>query len=48
MATYKVIATRTEDYVAFIEADSLAQATQLANTDYSNYDWDDIDGTLDT
>lgn len=43
---YKVFATRTEIYEAEIEASSPKEAEEMAENNYSDYDWNDVDGTL--
>ena len=44
---YEVHAIRTEVYVAEVEAKSKYEAAQLADVNYCDYDWKEVDGTLD-
>ena len=48
MKKFKVYAERTETLCAIIEADSAEEAEELADKDYSNYDWSDVDGSMST
>lgn len=48
MKKFKVYAERTETLCAIIEADSAEEAEELADKDYSDYDWSDCDGSLNT
>ena len=48
MPKFKVFAERTETLCAIIEADSAEEAEELADKDYSNYDWSDVDGSMST
>ena len=48
MKKFKVFAERTETLCAIIEADSAEEAEELADKDYSNYDWSDVDGSMST
>ena len=48
MPKFKVYAERTETLCAIIEADSAEDAEELADKDYSDYDWSDVDGSLNT
>ena len=47
MAKYKVFYERREVEYAIIEANSAEEAEELADTDYSSYDWKHCDGTMD-
>ena len=48
MPKFKVFAERTESLCAIIEADSAEEAEELADKDYDNFDWSDIDGSMST
>ena len=48
MPKFKVFAERTETLFAIIEEDSAEEAEGLAYKDYSDYDWSDCDGSLNT
>ena len=48
MKKFKVFAERTETLCAIIEADSAEEAEELADKDYSDYDWSDVDGSMST
>ena len=48
MPKFRVYAERTETLCAIIEADSIEEAEELADKDYSDYDWSDVDGSLNT
>lgn len=48
MPKFKVYAERTETLCAIIEADSAEEAEELADQNYSDYYWSDVDGSLDT
>ena len=48
MPKFKVFAERTETLCAIIEADSADSAEELADKDYSDYDWSDVDGSMST
>lgn len=48
MPKFKVYAERTETYCAIIEADSIDEAEELADENYSDYNWSDVDGSLNT
>lgn len=48
MPKFKVFAERTETLYAIIEADSAEEAEELADKDYSDYDWSDCDGSMST
>ena len=48
MPKFKVYAERTESLCAIIEADSAEEAEELADKDYSDYDWSDVDGSMST
>ena len=48
MPKFKVFAERTETLCAIIEADSAEEAEELADKDYSDYDWSDVDGSMST
>ena len=48
MKKFKVYAERTETLCAIIEADSAEEAEELADKDYSDYDWSDVDGSMST
>ena len=45
MAKYRVFAERKETECATIEADSAEEAEELADSDYSKYDWSLCDGS---
>ena len=46
MPRFKVYAERTESYCAIIEAETKEEAEKLANENYSDYHWSDVDGTI--
>ena len=46
MKQYKVFYESREIKYAIIEADSAEEAEELADTNFSDYDWDYCDGTL--
>lgn len=48
MPKFKVYAERTETLCAIIEADSAEDAEELADKNYSNYNWSDVNGSLNT
>ena len=48
MPKFKVFAERTETLCAIIEADSAEEAEELADKNYSDYDWSDVDGSMST
>ena len=48
MPKFKVYAERTETLCAIIEADSAEEAEELADKDYDNFDWSDVDGSMST
>ncbi len=48
MPKFRVYAKRTETLCAIIEADSAEEAEELADKDYSDYDWSDVDGSMST
>ena len=48
MPKFKVFAERTETLCAIIEADSEEEAEELADKNYSDYDWSEVDGSLNT
>ena len=48
MPKFKVYAERTETLCAIIEADSAEDAEELADKNYSNYNWSDVNGSLST
>ena len=48
MKKFKVYAERTETLCAIIEADSVEEAEELADKDYDNFDWSDVDGSMST
>ena len=48
MKKFKVFAERTKTLCAIIEADSAEEAEELADKDYSDYDWSDVDGSMST
>ena len=48
MPKFKVYAERTETLCAIIEADSSEEAEELADKDYDNFDWSDVDGSMST
>ena len=48
MKKFKVFAERTETLCAIIEADSVEEAEELADKDYDNFDWSDVDGSMST
>ena len=48
MPKFKVFAERTETLCAIIEADSAEEAEELADKDYSDCDWSDVDGSMST
>ena len=48
MKKFKVFAERKETLCAIIEADSAEEAEELADKDYSDYDWSDVDGSMST
>lgn len=48
MPKFKVFAERTESLCAIIEADSAEEAEELADKDYDNFDWSDVDGSMST
>lgn len=47
MAKYKIFYERREVEYAIVEANSAKEAEELADTDYSSYDWEYCDGTMD-
>lgn len=46
MAQYRVLNERTEVEYAIIEADSAEEAEKLADSNYSEYDWTNCDGSM--
>ena len=48
MPKFKVFAERTETLCAIIEADSEEEAEELADKNYSDYDWSEVNGSLNT
>ena len=48
MPKFKVFAERTETLCAIIEADSAEEAEELADKDYSDYDWSDVNDSMST
>ena len=48
MPKFKVFAERTEIICTVIEADSAEEAEELADKDYYDCDWSDIDGSMST
>lgn len=48
MPKFKVYAERTETLCAIIEADSAEDAEELADKNYSDYSWSNVDGSLST
>lgn len=48
MPKFKVYAVKTEILCAIIEADSAEEAEELADQNYSYYDWSDVDGSMST
>ena len=48
MPKFKVYAERTESYCTIIEAETEEEAEKLADENYSDYNWSDVDGTLNT
>lgn len=48
MPKFKVFAERTETLCAIIEANSAEEAEELADKDYDNFDWSDVDGSMST
>ena len=48
MATFRVFYERSETEYADIEANSAKEAEELAEEDYSDQDWNYVDGTMDT
>ena len=46
MKQYKVFYESREVQYAIIEADSVEEAEELADTNFSDYDWDYCDRTL--
>lgn len=46
--TYRVFATRTEIYIADVEATSAEEAERLADENYSSYDFYELDDSLET
>lgn len=48
MPKFKVFAERTETLCAIIEANSAEEAEELADQNYSYYDWSDVDGSMST
>ena len=47
MKKFRVLYERRETEAAEIEAETAEQAEQLANENYSDYDWKDIDCTME-
>ena len=45
---FNVFCERTEIEYAIIEADSIEEAEELADLNYSYYTWDYVDGTIST
>lgn len=45
MKKFKVFAERTEILYVIIEADSAEEAEELADKDYYDYDWSEINGS---
>lgn len=48
MPKFKVYAVRTETICAIIEADDEEEAEILADENYEDYSWSDVDGSLNT
>lgn len=48
MPKFKVYVERTKSYCAIIEAKTKEEAEKLADENYSDYNWSDVDGTLNT
>jgi len=48
MKKFKVFAQRTEQLCAIVEAKTEQEAIELADVNYSDYDWSECDGTLST
>ena len=48
MPKFKVYAKRSEALCAIVEADSSEEAEKLADKNYSNYNWFEIDDSLNT
>lgn len=48
MATFRVFYERSEIEYADIEANSAEEAEELAESEYSDYDWSYVDGSMDT
>lgn len=48
MKKFKVFAERTEQLCAIVEAETEQEAIELADTYYSDQDWKEVDGALDT
>ena len=48
MPKFKVFAEKTETLCAIIEADSEEKAEELADKNYSDYDWSEVNGSLNT
>lgn len=48
MPKFKVYAVKTETLCAIIEADDEEEAEILADENYEDYSWSDVDGSLNT
>ena len=46
MKQFKVFYERTETLYAIVEAETAEEAEELADTNYSDYDWSECDGAL--
>lgn len=46
MSKFKVFMERTETECTIIEADTAEEAEQLADENYSNYEWDKIEESM--
>jgi hypothetical protein len=46
MKQFKVFYERTEILYTVVEAETAEEAEELADTNYSDYDWFEYDGTL--
>lgn len=46
MPKYQVYSEHKETFYAIVEADSLEDAEELADTNYSDYEWQKLEGSL--
>lgn len=48
MKKFRVFAKRREQLCVIVEAETKEKAIELADVNYSDYDWSECDGTLST